>query len=351
MKQPMYVCATCSQGFTRKSTGKRHNLNLHSGKGCIVRFIDYIVGRLNGRYAEADPLSYRKNNGNNVRTLCRIKHPPSNNTGADSIASAEVQDLTSSDRPFAQERDTSHDFSSLDYSIALARRVLEIESLEAIRHSTDSRSYGVTSSNGTYALNVLAFLTQQFKNECIFGYVGYVCPFCAHFAIYQLEFRGGSTKNRTWFTYHKCDTKAGTTGESRISIDSRYVRACNTRIYYLHSITRAWLKNNFRIFAVKLPSLYDLERGLVEIADLTVSSKSICICISKEEIIDLWINRKHWAGRAIVNGNKPTQITEQEVMDFLHKTEHSTFGIFNVRSADPPGWKSEYFLIYLGKCV
>ena len=36
------------------------------------------------------------------------------------------------------------------------------------------------------------------------------------------------------------------------------------------------------------------------------------------------------------------------MIDFLRKTEHSTFGIFNIRSPDPPGWKNEYFIIYLG---
>jgi hypothetical protein len=72
--------------------------------GCIVRFLDYIIGRIKGQYAAADPLSFRKNKGNNLRNLRPIKsdslHPSSKNSDADSIAAAEVHDLSSNNRSF-----------------------------------------------------------------------------------------------------------------------------------------------------------------------------------------------------------------------------------------------------------
>ena len=55
-----YVCTLCSQTFTRKPSGERHNLNLHSGMAAIVRFIDYIVGRIAGRYQPSNPLVFRR---------------------------------------------------------------------------------------------------------------------------------------------------------------------------------------------------------------------------------------------------------------------------------------------------
>lgn len=135
MRYPLYVCATCSQGFTRKSSANRHNLNIHSRKGHIVRFLDYIVGRIDGLYATADPLSFRKNRGNNLRNLRPIKpdslHPSLKNSDTDSIAAAEVHDLSSNNRPFVQERNNNHDFSSPDNLIGLAIRALEIEALYA----------------------------------------------------------------------------------------------------------------------------------------------------------------------------------------------------------------------------
>jgi hypothetical protein len=54
-----YVCTICSQDFTRKRSGRRHNTNLHSGTATIVRSIDYIIGRLSGHYSPSDPLLYR----------------------------------------------------------------------------------------------------------------------------------------------------------------------------------------------------------------------------------------------------------------------------------------------------
>ena len=67
-----------------------------------------------------------------------------------------------------------------------------------------------------------------------------------------------------------------------------------------------------------------MDRGLVEILYLAEPSKSIYIYISKEEIIDLCSN---WAARAIANEDKPIPVSEEEVIDFLYKTEHSTFGV------------------------
>jgi hypothetical protein len=56
-----WTCATCGQGLTRKSTAVRHNNDLHSGRAMIVRPNEYIVGRLNGKFLESDPLLYRRN--------------------------------------------------------------------------------------------------------------------------------------------------------------------------------------------------------------------------------------------------------------------------------------------------
>ena len=56
----LWVCATCSQDFTRKYSAQRHLRTLHGGKGDIVRTLDYIVGRMEGKYIRADPMSYRR---------------------------------------------------------------------------------------------------------------------------------------------------------------------------------------------------------------------------------------------------------------------------------------------------
>jgi hypothetical protein len=43
---------------------KTHNINLHSGSAEIARLIDYMVGRLDGRYFAGDPSLYRSKKSN-----------------------------------------------------------------------------------------------------------------------------------------------------------------------------------------------------------------------------------------------------------------------------------------------
>ncbi|MGA7368978.1 MAG: hypothetical protein WBX01_07610 [Nitrososphaeraceae archaeon] len=54
-----WVCALCSQDFTRKYSAIRHSRDLHHGQGTILRMIDYVIGRIAGEYSPANPLAYR----------------------------------------------------------------------------------------------------------------------------------------------------------------------------------------------------------------------------------------------------------------------------------------------------
>jgi hypothetical protein len=63
-KKPLYVCSTCGQDFTRRYNASRHNENIHSNKAEIVRFIEYLIGRMSGKYLPGDPLLYRIKNRN-----------------------------------------------------------------------------------------------------------------------------------------------------------------------------------------------------------------------------------------------------------------------------------------------
>ena len=52
MSKPQWICVICAEDFTRKSSGRRHvnNSNIHDKKPIIVRYIDYIIGRVKGDY-------------------------------------------------------------------------------------------------------------------------------------------------------------------------------------------------------------------------------------------------------------------------------------------------------------
>ena len=57
-----YVCATCSEHFTRKHSARRHNQNLHDGNADIVRLIDYLADRSSGLYTPNNPFWFKRNN-------------------------------------------------------------------------------------------------------------------------------------------------------------------------------------------------------------------------------------------------------------------------------------------------
>ena len=63
MSKVNYVCATCGQDFTRRYSANRHNNHFHFGNGIIVRFLEYIIGRTNGRFSPPQPA-----NNNNLST-------------------------------------------------------------------------------------------------------------------------------------------------------------------------------------------------------------------------------------------------------------------------------------------
>src|SRR5713101_1189359 len=56
----MYVCAICSEHFTRKYSANRHNTNIHGGISEIVPYIDYMAGRNSGLYLATRPSWYQK---------------------------------------------------------------------------------------------------------------------------------------------------------------------------------------------------------------------------------------------------------------------------------------------------
>jgi hypothetical protein len=53
--KPRWACVNCGMLSSRKWSVERHITNLHSGKGVLVSYIDYVVGRKNGYYT-ANPI-------------------------------------------------------------------------------------------------------------------------------------------------------------------------------------------------------------------------------------------------------------------------------------------------------
>jgi hypothetical protein len=87
VRLPSWVCALCSQHFTRKYSAKKHNFELHADTGTIVRFMDYIIGRIDGKFLPDDPSRYyrrRSKWSSQVGAGPQIANPRQDKTIADS---------------------------------------------------------------------------------------------------------------------------------------------------------------------------------------------------------------------------------------------------------------------------
>jgi hypothetical protein len=89
-----WVCSICGQGLTRKSTAVRHNNNLHSGGAMLVRPYEYIIGRLNGKFLQNDPSSYRHNKRSqkNMSDSIYHHHGDNNRTGFGAVPGSIVHE-------------------------------------------------------------------------------------------------------------------------------------------------------------------------------------------------------------------------------------------------------------------
>ena len=86
---PLYACGTCGANFNRRYNAKRHNKIIHTNKSEIVTFVEYLIGRSEGKYLPADPLSYRsKRRSNNVNTII---HESTNANSSHEISNISIQ--------------------------------------------------------------------------------------------------------------------------------------------------------------------------------------------------------------------------------------------------------------------
>jgi hypothetical protein len=90
-RMPLYVCGSCSKHFTRRYNASRHNRNIHGNTSEVVRFVDYIIGRLSGKYLQPDPsscASKKWNNNNNNTVIHESNNNNLNHKGDDAFVPA-----------------------------------------------------------------------------------------------------------------------------------------------------------------------------------------------------------------------------------------------------------------------
>lgn len=58
--KPNWACGTCGMYSSRKYSVQRHIKNLHKGRGYLLSFVDYLVGRQMGYYHWNSKPTYQK---------------------------------------------------------------------------------------------------------------------------------------------------------------------------------------------------------------------------------------------------------------------------------------------------
>jgi hypothetical protein len=129
MGRPNYVCTICSEHFTRKFSGKRHNYSIHNGSAVIVPYIEYMAGRNSGTYQASHPSWYRKQRG------FRGNQP--------SIQSHTVADTRSSFQPQSSQQSFQFPYGSANSTqMAQQAKLDELKALLA-KYTSQAQGYAI----------------------------------------------------------------------------------------------------------------------------------------------------------------------------------------------------------------
>jgi hypothetical protein len=101
MGKPQWVCTICAEDFTRKSSGKRHrdNTSIHNERPVIVRYMEYIIGRVKGDYTPPmipPRLQRRKTNKQYEPHHCAITHDDNSTFDPSAITDSKMNSLSQS---------------------------------------------------------------------------------------------------------------------------------------------------------------------------------------------------------------------------------------------------------------
>jgi hypothetical protein len=127
-----WMCSLCGQGFTRRTSARRHNDHLHSAQSIIMRPIEYLVGRVQGQLpSPQDPLNYRRPGPHHLRNepsmiahdKYRKPNPPSNDNFSKSL---NPNDYNSSSRFEPKYPKNSHSSASNQLSNGIKLQELAV---------------------------------------------------------------------------------------------------------------------------------------------------------------------------------------------------------------------------------
>jgi hypothetical protein len=147
MGKVSYVCVTCGEDFTRRYGAYRHNDNIHNGRGKIVGWLEYLIGRSCGQYLPPDPSLYRQSRKRTNKFRAGYNY---DNSRANSTTTARggfgspLTNLACSTNTFASKRlvpqashskpsaETAHNTRRYDHSTGFYEDISKIEEIKTL---------------------------------------------------------------------------------------------------------------------------------------------------------------------------------------------------------------------------
>jgi hypothetical protein len=386
MSKPSYVCVTCGEDFTRKTSAERHkaNPNIHSNGNCnIVRFIEYVIGIAKGTYQEP---SMRPPRLSSIRSKEKNKFFEGNKNVAEDNKVSTFPDLRKN-LPFCgNELDKRISTSSsiqeekkheegIDYCLRVASRTLELRGLLEELWGVGQRSPLISSQNGdrnnedynestksTFLDGAIANVRKLVKlqgimrelykggslwapaanaycansdsetdgfmlnTKDIFGFSANECRNCVSFEIIPQYF---DTADKDGFhrVPHKC--REGLTHNSYVLYQNRKDMIISSK-----KLIEFWTERNVGMYAIDISNLTG--ESLV-IKHPESDTKLIRVPATFDAAIYLDVERednedeecKHWFHN-VVGKKHIIPLKRNELVRFLVKTKGSSYGTFRI---------------------
>jgi hypothetical protein len=289
---------------SRRWSVERHILNLHDGIGNVVPFVDYLVGRRSGFYLpKFRPILVKKNATKTVTVMDTLK---------DELLKG---------------------FVSKAVNKALSSSPIQ-------NHQFDFQGFGSNRAPYLYPSQFLSHIIP--RPEDIFGFEIYLCKLCSFIEPVIVSFsddqEGGS--KMSWGT---CSSSSDLkkVDQKQFNDNNELQQKVQDKLKYC---VKTWTNNKPMLTAIRIHESF---HG-TSIKLLGENNKqSISLEYSLEKNIELDIDDENsWAPKCIRAGT--TALTDDELFDFLNKTENATFGFFTVKIKE---FKGIYLMAILNNIV
>jgi hypothetical protein len=286
MSKPNWACSSCGMYSSRRWSVERHILNLHDGTENVVPFVDYLIGRQSGVYMPKFRPPFVKKNATKTVTVM----------------------------------DTFKDELLKGFASKAINKALSSSQMQ--NHQFNFQGF---SNNGAPY-----FYPSQFfepfhiipRPEDVFGFEIYVCKKCSSIEPIIVSFNDGQEGGSkiSWATC--CGLKK--LDQKQLDDNNELQRKVHDKLKYC---IKTWTNNKPMLTAIRIhESLHGTTIKLLGEDD----KQSISLEYYSEKNIELDIDdENHWAPRCVRAGT--LAVSDDELSDFLNKTENATFAFFTVK--------------------